>query len=145
MLIEKGVDYSICEAEYDLGIIGVWSSLFVFAKVVDLFDTVFVILRKQKLLLLHWYHHAASLVYSWYSLAGLSSTGRCFSVMNISAHALMYPYYVCRSLRFNIPTFVMIFITTLQTLQVKFTLLFNKIFNKLIILFFLIEYIINSR
>lgn len=118
MLHEKGLDYSLCEAEYDFGVIGTWSSLFVISKVFDLFDTAFVILRKQNLLFLHYYHHAASLIYSWYSLKDLCSTGRIFSTMNVAAHALMYPYYLCRLLRFNIPKYVMIFITTCQTLQV---------------------------
>lgn len=131
MLYTQGLDYSICEAKYDYGIIGEWSSLFVISKMVDLFDTAFIILRKQNLLFLHWYHHTASLIYSWHSFKELASTGRFFSVMNISAHALMYPYYLCRSLRFNVSKFVMISITSLQTLQVSI----NRISN--IILYFI--------
>jgi elongation of very long chain fatty acids protein 6 len=117
MLTQKGIDYSICEAEYDFGPIGAWSTLFVTVKVFDLIDTLFVILRKQKLIFLHWYHHASSLIYCWYCFHELSSTGRWFSMMNITAHALMYPYYTFRVLRYNIPVFVMITITSLQTFQ----------------------------
>lgn len=130
LIYQKGLDYSICHAEYDLGIIGTWSSLFIATKLLDLFDTAFIILRKQNLLFLHWYHHTASLVYCWYSYKDATSTGRFFSIMNISAHAFMYPYYLFRSMRFKIPLFVMISITTFQTLQVTQSFLIFECFTK---------------
>lgn len=37
--------------------------------------------------------------------------------MNFSVHALMYSYYACRAMRFNIPKYVNIIITSLQLAQ----------------------------
>ena len=69
-------------------------------------DTLFIVLRKQELILLHWYHHATVLIYCWHSYKGLQSTGRWFSTMNYLVHSLMYTYYACRAMRFKIPRFV---------------------------------------
>lgn len=44
---------------------GFWSTMFVLSKVPELGDTLFIVLRKQPLIFLHWYHHATVLVYSW--------------------------------------------------------------------------------
>lgn len=42
-----------------------WATMFVLSKVPELGDTVFIILRKQPLIFLHYYHHATVLVYAW--------------------------------------------------------------------------------
>ena len=39
-----------------------WAWLFTWSKVLEFGDTVFIILRKQKLTFLHWYHHAMTVV-----------------------------------------------------------------------------------
>lgn len=49
---------------------------FCFSKLPELIDTVFIVLRKQPLIFLHWYHHASVLVYCWFSYQDYSSTGR---------------------------------------------------------------------
>ena len=41
-------------------------------------------------------------------------------IMNYSVHAVMYTYYGCRALRFKIPKWVNILITTSQLLQMVF-------------------------
>lgn len=42
-----------------------WSILFVFSKLVELGDTMFLILRKRPVIFLQWYHHLATMVAVW--------------------------------------------------------------------------------
>lgn len=74
-------------------------------------------MRKQKLIFLHWYHHATVLIYTWYSVRDETSTGRWFIAMNYFVHSLMYSYYAFRAMRFRIPKQVNIVITSLQIAQ----------------------------
>ena len=57
-LSEHGIEHSICSKDYAHGVSGCWAWLFILSKVPELFDTVFIVLRKQQLIFLHWYHHA---------------------------------------------------------------------------------------
>jgi elongation of very long chain fatty acids protein 6 len=94
-----------------------WAWLFVLSKVVELGDTAFIVLRKQPLLFLHWYHHMTVLLYSWYSYSEYIAPARWFVVMNYLVHSLMYSYYALKSLRFRIPRPISMTITTLQLSQ----------------------------
>lgn len=80
-------------------------------------DTVFVVLRGQKLILLHWYHHASVLIFTWYCYADEASTGRWYSNMNYSVHAIMYTYYALRALGVRIPRQLAMSITISQIAQ----------------------------
>jgi len=114
MLLYKGLDYSICEFDMDYGVVGFWTTAFAMSKLIDLFDTAFVVLRKQKLIFLHWYHHAITLTFSWYLFKSFSSIGRWFVAMNFTVHSLMYTYYAFKAARFNIPKKISALITSLQ-------------------------------
>jgi len=83
----------------------------------ELLDTLFIILRKQKLIFLHWYHHATVMAYVFYSYTEKTSHARWFMVMNFSVHSVMYSYYALKSLRFQIPKTASMLITSLQLLQ----------------------------
>lgn len=117
VLADKGVEHTVCVQDYSMGVTGCWTWLFALSKVIELVDTLFIILRKQKLIFLHWYHHATVLVYTWYSVQDETATGRWFVAMNFSVHALMYSYYAFRAMRFSIPKWVNIVITSLQIAQ----------------------------
>jgi len=39
-----------------------WGFMFSLSKFVELGDTIFIVLRKQKLILLQWFHHALSMI-----------------------------------------------------------------------------------
>lgn len=56
-------------------------------------------LRKQKLIFLHWYHHITVLIYCWYSFSQYTAPARWFVVMNFVVHSIMYTYYAFRALR----------------------------------------------
>ncbi len=80
-------------------------------------DTVFIVLRKQKLITLHWVHHVLTLNYSWYVFADVPATARWMVTMNFFIHSLMYSYYALRAMRVSIPRSVNMTITTLQIAQ----------------------------
>ena len=67
--------------------------LFIFSKIPELFDTAFIVLRKKKLLFLHWYHHITVLLYCWDSYASYAAPGLWFIAMNYTVHAIMYFYF----------------------------------------------------
>lgn len=55
ILYNKGVVHSICVLDYAMGVSGAWSWFYMLSKFVELIDTVFIVLRKQNLIFLHWY------------------------------------------------------------------------------------------
>nr|QBO55919.1 elongation of very long chain fatty acid 3/6b [Brachionus plicatilis] len=123
----KGIVHSVCSTDYTYGVTGCWSWLFILSKVPELVDTVFIILRKQQLIFLHWYHHATVLIYCWYSSKDFTGSGRWFVLMNYTVHAVMYSYYGFRALRFNIPKWVNIAITSGQISQMIFGIYINLV------------------
>jgi elongation of very long chain fatty acids protein 6 len=116
-IVHKGIDHSVCNNDYTHGVSGCWAWLFILSKVPELIDTLFIILRKQELIFLHWYHHATVLVYCWYSCKDFTASGRWFVFMNYTVHACMYTYYGFRALRFKIPRWVNVAITSGQISQ----------------------------
>lgn len=120
-----GLQYSVCVPTYFKGVTGFWSFLFTVSKVYELGDTVFIILRKQRLIFLHWYHHITVLIYVWYSYTDHTAPGRWFMVMNYLVHSLMYSYYALRALRIQLPKFCNMLVTSLQLMQMIIGVLIN--------------------
>ncbi|CAG0878920.1 unnamed protein product [Darwinula stevensoni] len=96
---------------------GNWGMLFAFSKVFELGDTAFIVLRKQRLLFLHWYHHITVLLYAWYSYGQAIPTARYFITFNFLAHALMYPYYMMKALKIQVPRRIAMGVTLFQLSQ----------------------------
>jgi hypothetical protein len=124
-LSTDGLYGSICDLDHVYGISGCWGWLFVLSKALELFDTFFIIVRKQKLIFLHWFHHITVLIYSWYSTHEVISTSRWFIMINYIIHAIMYGYYALRALKFNINKKIIKSITILQTSQMVIGILVN--------------------
>lgn len=112
-----GFYHTVCISTMYKGVSGFWTYLFVMSKLIELGDTVFIILRKQQLIFLHWYHHITVFIYVWYSYMDHTAPGQWFLVMNYTVHALMYTYYAFRSMKFRISKWVMMTITALQLSQ----------------------------
>ena len=89
----------------------------------ELFDTAFIVLRKQKLIFLHWYHHITVMWMSFFSYIDVSSSCRLFMVMNFSVHSMMYTYYTLRAMRIQVPKMFAMMTTSLQIIQMVFGLL----------------------
>ena len=87
---------SLCHAAADdwgQGRAGLWVQLFILSKFAELLDTAFIVLRKKRLLFLHWYHHVTVLLYCWHSYATEAPHALYFVAMNYAVHSVMYLYY----------------------------------------------------
>lgn len=122
-----GIMYTLCTCTNQEGVSGVWNILFTFSKVLELIDTLFVVLRKQRLILLHWYHHVTVLLYSWYAFVACTGGGRWFITLNFMVHSCMYGYFALRAAKLYVPGSVNITITALQIIQ----MLIGKVFSLL--------------
>ena len=127
MLRYGGYTHTVCDTNYLIGSthMGIWAWLFPLSKLPELFDTVFIILRKSKLSFLHWYHHFSVFIYCWYSYAFPISTGMMFGIVNYTVHAVMYAYYAVKASGRNPPRWVARAITTLQLSQMFVGLFLN--------------------
>jgi elongation of very long chain fatty acids protein 6 len=116
-----GWQYSFCSLEWLNGPSGVWALLFGLSKPVELFDTLFIVLRKQKLGFLHWYHHATVCCFAWFTFTRIYGPARLFAAFNFFVHSLMYTYYAVRAQGLvRIPRAVSISLTSLQIAQMVF-------------------------
>jgi elongation of very long chain fatty acids protein 6 len=96
------MDQNLCtnaQMSFGDGACGLWVQLFIFSKIPELVDTVFIVLRKKPLIFLHWYHHITVLLFCWHSYATEASTGLFFVAMNYSVHAVMYGYYFLMAMK----------------------------------------------
>jgi len=84
---------------YGCGATGMWVQFFIFSKVPELFDTVFIVLRKKPLVFLHWYHHITVLLFCWHSYVTESPGGIYFASMNYCVHFVMYGYYFLMAMK----------------------------------------------
>ena len=96
---------------------GVWSWIFTLMKLLEFGDTVFIVLRKQPLILLHWYHHVTVLLYTWFSYVEAAGSSMWFGVVNLFVHCCMYFYYALKAMRFNPPKRISKMLTMLQITQ----------------------------
>ncbi|CAG0887315.1 unnamed protein product [Darwinula stevensoni] len=114
----SGFHATICSNSYLYDpITNYWSYLFVVSKIVELGDTIFLVLRKKPVRFIHWFHHAIVVPFSAYGVGGLMSTGRWFGGLNYFVHTIMYTYFALTTLGFAFARFVPLFITSLQVLQ----------------------------
>lgn len=105
---------------------GLWTWCFVLSKIIELGDTYFIILKKQKLIFLHWYHHITVLLYTWYAYTFFTATNQWFLWINYAVHSVMYSYYSIRASGiYKPPIWINMFITILQIVQMIIGLALN--------------------
>ncbi|XP_076018789.1 very long chain fatty acid elongase 6-like isoform X1 [Genypterus blacodes] len=118
VLASSGFRRSICDQSFYNGPVSkFWAYAFVLSKAPELGDTAFIVLRKQRLIFLHWYHHITVLLYSWYSYKDMVAGGGWFMTMNYTVHALMYSYYAARAAGLRVPRPFAVVITSAQIAQ----------------------------
>lgn len=117
-IMDRGWESSVCSDVLTEGRASLWTFLFCFSKLPELVDTLFIVLRKQKLIFLHWYHHVTVFIYCWYHYAVQLRAAQWFITLNFLVHSVMYTYYALRaSGRVRPPIWVNMIITGLQLLQ----------------------------
>ncbi|RHZ02211.1 hypothetical protein DYB26_000653 [Aphanomyces astaci] len=117
-LFTRGVYHNVCSEafpHYGRGPVGLWVTLFIFSKIPELVDTMFIVLRKKPLIFLHWYHHITVLMFCWHAYANLSPMGLFFVAMNYTVHAVMYFYYFLAAIGIRAPWAK--FVTVIQLTQ----------------------------
>ncbi|XP_024141206.1 elongation of very long chain fatty acids protein 6 [Oryzias melastigma] len=118
VLLNGGFRQSVCDSSfYKAPVTKFWAYAFALSKVPELGDTMFIILRKQRLIFLHWYHHITVLLYSWYTYKDQVAGGGWFMTMNYMVHSLMYSYYAARAAGLRVPRICAMTITAAQILQ----------------------------
>lgn len=121
-LLTAGFYPSVCShaSAYGFGETGFFVALFIYSKLAELLDTLWLLLRKSDVILLHWYHHVTVLLYCWHAYSVRIGTGLWYAAMNYSVHAIMYFYFgltqTGKSGRLFAKKFAML-ITSLQLLQ----------------------------
>ena len=127
-----GLQHAVCDTDSYIGSRGggLWAFLFPLSKLPELVDTMFIVLRKQKMVFLHWYHHVTVFIYCWYSYAWPISTGIWFGIVNYSVHALMYAYYAVKASGRSPPRWIAKTITTIQLSQMFVGILLNYLATK---------------
>lgn len=114
---KNGFHDSCCVEPVVNGAYGLWVWLFILSKVPELGDSVFVVLRKQKLIFLHWFHHSSVLLFVWISNSDDFSIGGYFIAMNYFIHSLMYTYFTLKALGHRMPRSCAMVITVSQLIQ----------------------------
>jgi len=119
-LISHSYEETVCTTPEDTwgsGPTGFWVMLFIYSKIPELLDTVFIVLRKRPLIFLHWYHHVTVLLFCWSAYSTMAASGLYFVAMNYAVHALMYGYYCLQALKVCPKSFPAVLITISQIAQ----------------------------
>lgn len=114
--------YTVC-GDFFKGLSGYFSFLFCVSKIAELGDTIILVLRKKPLILLHWYHHVLTLNYGVLSLSENTPYNTWIIWLNFTVHAVMYSYYLLRSMHIRVPAVIARSITVTQILQFVITVL----------------------
>ncbi|OXA50001.1 elongation of very long chain fatty acids protein 6 [Folsomia candida] len=113
----NGLHYALCVKD-DISIpMSFWAAAFVISKIVELGDTVFIVLRKKPLKFLQWFHHSVTLISTWNTGPYLEPIARFYIVINYGVHSLMYPYFSLMALGVRIPRKAANVVTFLQLVQ----------------------------
>jgi len=122
-LVSEGFKYTVCSNPFDWylkpGHPSFYVFLFVYSKIPELMDTVFLVLKDRPVIFLHWFHHLTVLLYCWHAYYNTVGPGIWFAGMNYTVHSIMYMYYGIMSLGVlkGFTKSVAPFITTIQISQ----------------------------
>ncbi|XP_074602548.1 putative fatty acid elongase 4 [Brevipalpus obovatus] len=93
----------------------IWLDLFAWSKIIELVDTLFIVLRKRPLISLHWSHHFLTVIYAFFAARETYLVASSF--INSLIHTVMYTYYGLRALGYKVPRQLAMALTTAQIVQ----------------------------
>jgi len=115
MVINDGFFYSICNTQAWTPVLETCYIINYFFKYWELFDTVFLVVKKKPLQFLHVFHHTATAALCYTQLNGKTSVSWVPIVANLTVHVLMYYYYLMTAAGYKI--WWKRYLTTLQITQ----------------------------
>ncbi|NXI08363.1 ELOV6 protein, partial [Irena cyanogastra] len=126
ILLTKGFKQSVCSQSFYVHPISkLWIYLFTLSKLVEMGDTLFIVLRKKKLIFLHWYHHLLTMVLGWYGYPTMSCGAGWNAVLNLSIHSFTYLYYTVTAMGIRVPRSMTMLLTTSQMVQMTGFIIIN--------------------
>ncbi|KAK0394549.1 hypothetical protein QR680_000800 [Steinernema hermaphroditum] len=122
-ITKHGVTGSYCKyGDLIPGQYGLWAFFFAMSKLIEVGDTVLLVLRKKPLIFLHWYHHMVTMNFAMLAYTNKNGYAGWMCWMNYTVHAIMYSYYCISSCGYRIPAVISRCITSSQILQFALTL-----------------------
>lgn len=94
-----------------------WVAAYSLSKAPEFIDTFFILLKKRKLIFLHWFHHVSVFTYAWFGYPYFYAGFIWYMAMNYTIHAFMYAYYGFSTIGYRLPRSVTWYITMAQILQ----------------------------
>jgi elongation of very long chain fatty acids protein 6 len=96
VLRRRGFWFSVCADVYELagyGAPALWAAAFTWSKLLELVDTMLLILKKRQVITLHWFHHASVIGFAWAAWTYETPAALWYGAMNFSVHSVMYTYF----------------------------------------------------
>ncbi|NXE94751.1 ELOV6 protein, partial [Menura novaehollandiae] len=126
LLLTKGFKKSVCSKSFYIQPVSkLWVYLFSLSKFIELGDTLFIVLRKKKLIFVHWYHHLCTMILSWYGYKTMAAGIGWTSALNLSIHGLTYLYYTVTATGIRVPSSLAMIVTTSQMVQMSGFIIIN--------------------
>ena len=115
----RSLYYSVCLASnyFQNPVSGFWIWALVLSKIVQLCDTIFIVLQKEQVTFLHVYRHLTIIPYYWFTYMQTAAIMRWFSVIDYFVHLYMYSYYTLKILKFILPKYFAVLLIVMQLTQ----------------------------
>jgi stearoyl-CoA desaturase (delta-9 desaturase) len=120
--------HSITSLDYGSGMSGYIVYLFNVSKLIEMVDTVFLVVRKKQLTFLHVFHHLTVAIYCYSTLFDGTALGYWYATMNTFVHGVMYGYFAFDKQIKTYTNFNPMYLTILQIVQMAWGVSLNVLY-----------------